>query len=170
MGAYIIKDYALTYNDTAEIIDIVNQRLCENNETCMFVTVWIGILDMRTMMLQFSNAGHNYPLIKHNGEGCVRLKEVHGMCLGCMEDNEYEKSEIQLCRGDRLLLYTDGVTEALNPDKKMYGTDRLSALLDQSDKDSPEEVLRKVIGDVNRFASGEPQFDDITVLMLEIRK
>ena len=92
----IIKDYALTYNDTAEIIDIVNQRLCENNETCMFVTVWIGILDMRTMMLQFSNAGHNYPLIKHNGEGCVMLKEVHGMCLGCMEDNEYEKSEIQL--------------------------------------------------------------------------
>ena len=166
----IIKDYALTYNDTAEIFNIVNQRLYENNKTYMFVTVWIGILDTRTMMLQFTNAGHNYPLIKHNGEGCVMLKEVNGMFLGCMKDIEYGKSEIQLCRGDRLLLYTDGVTEALNPDKQMYGTDRLSALLDQSDKDSPEEVLRKVIGDVNEFASGEPQFDDITVLMLEIRK
>lgn len=166
----IIKDYALTYNDTSEIFNIVNQRLYENNKTYMFVTVWIGILDTRTMMLQFTNAGHNYPLIKHNDEGCVMLKEVNGMFLGCMKDIEYGKSEIQLCRGDRLLLYTDGVTEALNPDKQMYGTDRLSALLDQSDKDSPEEVLRKVIGDVNEFASGEPQFDDITVLMLEIRK
>ena len=166
----MIKDYALTYDDTAEIFNIVNQRLCENNEEYMFVTVWIGILDMRTMMLQFSNAGHNYPLIKHDGEACVMLKDVHGMFLGGMGDNEYEKSEIQLRRGDRLLLYTDGVTEAINPDKKMYGIDRLSALLDQSDKDSPDEVLRKVLDDVNRFASGKPQFDDITLLMLEIGK
>jgi sigma-B regulation protein RsbU (phosphoserine phosphatase) len=98
------------------------------------------------------------------------LKDVHGMFLGGMDDNEYEKSEIQLRRGDRLLLYTDGVTEAINPDKKMYGIDRLSALLDQSDKDSPDEVLRKVLDDVNRFASGKPQFDDITLLMLEIGK
>ena len=166
----MIKDYALIHGDTAEIFTAVNQRLCENNDAGMFATAWIGILDTNIMSLQFTNAGHNYPMFKRQGEACVIMKKNHGLFLAGMEDTVYGQSEMQLQAGDRLLLYTDGVTEAHNPGGQLYGDDRVMEVINNTAGESGEIMLSRVLSDVNQFADREPQFDDITLIVLTIKK
>jgi serine phosphatase RsbU (regulator of sigma subunit) len=166
----VIKDYALTSESTARILTAVNGRLIENNREGMFATAWIGILDTHTLLLQYTNSGHNYPLLKHDGEPAAPIKKNHGMVLAGLENMVYKQSIIQLQEGDRLFLYTDGVTEAHNPAQELYGPERLCALIDDAAGDSPEELLSRVLDDVNRFAASEPQYDDITMMVLTIKK
>ena len=165
----MIKDYALTHGSTADIFTAVNTRLCENNDAGMFATAWIGILDRRTLMLQYTNAGHNYPVLQRRGEPCTLLKKKHGLFLAGMDDTEYRFSELQLAPGDRLLLYTDGVTEAHSREKELYGTERLFHVLDSATGKDGEGVLDEILHDVNTFAAGEPQFDDITMVILTMK-
>ena len=165
----MIKDYALTQDSTSEIFTAVNARLCENNDAGMFVTAWIGILDTRTMTLQYTNAGHNYPMLLRKDQSCEDMRKVHGLFLGGMEFTQYRQDEIQLEPGDRLLLYTDGVVEAHNQKDELYGEGRLKAVL-ESTRDCPgEQVLAKVFEDVSVYATGVPQFDDITMVVLTIK-
>ena len=165
----MIKDYALTHSDTAEIFTAVNSRLSENNKTGMFATAWIGILDTRTMILQYTNAGHNYPVFLRRGESCKLLKKVHGVFLAGFDDTVYRFSELQMASGDRLLLYTDGVTEAHNKSQVLYGTEKLFKVLEATSEESGEKALEGIFKDVSDFANGEPQFDDITMLVLSIK-
>ena len=166
----MIKDYALNLNTTSEIYTAVNARLCESNEAGMFATSWIGIVDKRTMILQFTNAGHNYPVFQHKGQPCEMIKKKHGLFLGGIEYTRYRQDEIQLEPGDRLLLYTDGVVEAHTRDNKLYGDDRLMRTLD-STRDLPgEQVLGRILADVNEFAAEVPQFDDITMVVLSVKE
>ena len=165
----MIKDYALTQGSTSEIFTAVNARLCENNEAGMFATSWIGILDTRTMTLQYTNAGHNYPMLQRKGQPCEEIKVKHGLFLGGMDFTRYKQEEIQLEPGDRLLLFTDGVVEAHDKGKNLYGNERLQQVFDGA-RDCPgEEVLDRVFNDVNAFATGVPQFDDITMVILTIQ-
>ena len=163
----MIRDCALNFGNTAEIFTAVNARLCENNKAGMFATAWIGILDMRTMTLQYTNAGHNYPLLLRDGK-CRILKKRHGLILAGMDDTMYRQDELKLCEGDRLLLYTDGITEARNPTAAMYGEDRLIRLIEETGDEPGEDVLKKITEDVNKFVSGAPQFDDMTMVVLTI--
>ena len=166
----VIKDYALTHGSTAEIFTAVNVRLCENNREGMFATAWIGIYDTGTHILQYTNAGHNYPVLQRRGEPCTLLKKKHGLFLAGMDDTEYRQSELQLNEGDRLLLYTDGITEAHDRSGGLYGTDRLTHVLEETADESGEKVLEGVISDVQRFSKGEPQFDDMTMLIVTIKE
>lgn len=166
----MIKDYALTKDSTSEIFTAVNARLCENNDEGMFATAWIGILDTRTMTLQYTNAGHNYPIIQRKGQPCGLIEKTHGLFLAGMDFTVYKKDELTLGPGDRLLLYTDGVTEAHDRASGLYGTERLEKMLD-STKDAPgEKVLESILGDISVFAQGVPQFDDITMVVLTINE
>ncbi len=165
----VIKDYALTTAKTSDVFTIVNERLCENNEAGMFATAWIGILNLKTCVLQFTNAGHNYPLIQRQGKPCEPLKEKHGLFLGCMDGIIYKQSEITLSGGDRLLLYTDGVTESHSRECELYGEERLMSVLDDMSGQSGESTLNGILKDVNRFCAGEEQFDDITMCVLTIK-
>lgn len=166
----MIKDYVLINKNTADTFDAVNNLLCENNDEGMFATAWIGILDMDTGALSFTNAGHNYPLLKRHGKPCEVLKVKHGLFLAGMEDTVYGQDELRLETGDRLFLYTDGVTEAHNPEKRLYGYERLMGVLDKCGERNGEEVLSAVLKDVEAFSDGEPQFDDITMMILTIGK
>lgn len=165
----MIKDYALTKDTTSEIFNAVNVRLCENNDEGMFATAWIGILDTREMILQYTNAGHNFPVLQRKGRPCEPLDTVHGLFLAGMDFTEYEQDEIMLEPGDRLFLYTDGVTEAHNRLNNVYGTDRLEQML-ESTKDAPgEQVLGSILADVSDFSEGTSQFDDITMVVLTVQ-
>lgn len=166
----MIKDYTLTKDSTSEIFTLVNARLCENNDEGMFATAWIGILDTRTMMLQYTNAGHNYPIILRKGQACEEIKEVHGMFLAGMDFTNYRQNEMKLEAGDRLFLYTDGVTEAHNRMKSLYGIERLEKVLDKTKDQQGEQVIENILSDINVFAEGVPQFDDITMVVLTINE
>ena len=165
----MIKDYALTKDSTSEIFNAVNVRLCENNEEGMFATAWIGIVDTRTMTLQYTNAGHNYPMLLRRGKPCEELKTVHGLFLAGMEYTCYKQTELQLEQGDRILLFTDGVTEAHNRANALYGEERLKKVLESTMDSSGEQVLDSIFKDVNDFAGDTPQFDDITMVVLSIK-
>lgn len=164
----IIKDYALTYGSTSEIFTAVNERLCENNREGMFATAWIGILDTRTMTLQYTNAGHNYPVLQRHGRPCEMMKTVHGLFLAGLEFTCYKQSEIRLAPGDRLFLYTDGVTEAHDRTNGVFGTQRLLKTLENTKALSGEQVLQSIIDDIKEFTVGVPQFDDITMVVLTV--
>ena len=165
----MIKDYALTKDSTAEIFTAVNARLCEGNKAGMFATGWIGILDTRTMTLQYTNAGHNYPVLLRRGQACEEMKKVHGLFLAGMEFTRYKQSEVTLAQGDRLLLYTDGVVEAHDREKNLYGMERMEAALDAAREQTGEQTLERIFSDVDQFAAEVPQFDDITMVVLTIK-
>ncbi len=162
----IIKDLAESGLEPDEIFQKANEKLCENNDAGMFVTAWLGILDLSTGLLKFANAGHNPPLIgKLKGE-FEYLKARSGLVLAGMEGIKYRKNELRLDPGDRLYLYTDGVIEATDCDEKLYGEQRLLDFVNAVGEATPEELCRRVEEDVDRFVGDAPQFDDITMLGL----
>lgn len=162
----IIKDLAESGSEPDEIFTRANEKLCENNDAGMFVTAWLGILDFTTGLLKFANAGHNPPLICRSGGRFEYLKARSGLVLAGMKGIKYRKNELRLAPGDRIYLYTDGVTEAADPENRLYGEQRLLELVNSLEMAGPQELCRLIKEDVDRFAKGAPQFDDITMLSL----
>jgi len=159
-----IKNLARTGHTPSELLMGVNNLLCEGNDAEMFVTVWIGIVDLRTGNVQCANAGHEYPMLMRSGEQYEVLKDRHGLVLAAMEDARFKQYEIQLSPGDRLFVYTDGVPEAINESEEQYGLERLAEQLNRDHSISQEQLLHNVRDDISRFAGSAEQFDDITML------
>ena len=165
----LLKNSAQTGASPKEILEKVNNQLCENNDAEMFVTVWIGILQISTGKIVCANAGHEYPAIRHAG-GCYELvKDKHGFVLAGMGGARYREYELQLKQGDGLYVYTDGVVEATNANQELYGTERMLAALNINPHAIPEEQLPAVKADIDSFVGDAPQFDDITMLGLYYR-
>ena len=165
----LLKNSAQTGASPKEILEKVNNQLCENNDAEMFVTVWIGILQISTGKIVCANAGHEYPAIRHAG-GCYELvKDKHGFVLAGMEGARYREYELQLKQGDGLYVYTDGVVEATSANQELYGTERMLAALNINPHAIPEEQLPAVKADIDSFVGDAPQFDDITMLGLYYR-
>ena len=143
-----------------------NEKLCEGNDAGMFVTAWMGLLNVRTGLVTFANAGHNPPLVRHGDGSFTYLKSRPGFVLAGMEGIRYRKNELQLQPGDMLYLYTDGVTEATDASNELYGENRLAALLDGSTGIDAEHICAAVKADVDAFVGEAPQFDDMTMLCL----
>lgn len=150
----------------AEILQVVNNQLCENNRVEMFVTVWLGILNITTGIITASNAGHEFPTVKHNGKFEL-IKDKHGFVLAGMENIKYKDYEIKLEKGDALFVYTDGVPEATNAKNELFGTERLVNALNTNPEGNCRDILTKVKEAVDDFVNEAPQFDDITMLCLE---
>ena len=165
----IIKDLAESGMAVNDIFTKANEKLCENNESGMFVTAWMGILDIKTGNLQFANAGHNPPLLKRANGSFEYLKTRAGLVLAGMEGVRYRVGELTLCPGDRLFLYTDGVPEATNKDNKLYGEDRLLEFMNRNSSVKATELLPKLKSNIDEFVGDAPQFDDITMLMFDYR-
>lgn len=163
----IIKDLAESGIALNDIFTKANEKLCENNESGMFVTAWMGILNLTTGNIQFVNAGHNPPLIKHTDGSFEYLKTRGGFILAGMEGIRYRTSELTLKPGDRLFLYTDGVTEATNANNKLYGEDRLLNFMNQNISMEATKLLPALKDDIDKFVGEAPQFDDITMLILD---
>ena len=162
----LLKSCAQTGASPKEILEKVNQQLCENNEAEMFVTVWLGILELSTGKMVCANAGHEFPAICRAGGEFELLKDRHGFVLAGMEFTKYRQYEEILHPGDRLYIYTDGVPEATDADDELYGTDRMLRALNRNPEAEPEELLRTVRRNVDVFVGEAPQFDDMTMLGL----
>ena len=165
----IIKDLAESGMPVNEIFTRANEKLCENNESGMFVTAWMGILDITTGNLQFANAGHNPPLLKRANGSFEYLKTRAGFVLAGMEGVRYRAGELTLSPGDRLFLYTDGVPEATNTENKLYGEDRLITFMNQNATVDAVTLLPALKSNIDEFVGEAPQFDDITMLMFDYK-
>ena len=163
----LINDRALMGGTPAEILAFVNDRICSNNKAEMFVTVWLGILDIETGNVIAANAGHEYPAIRKSGGQFELLKDKHGFVVGGMEGVRYKDYTFTLNKGDALFLYTDGIPEANNISQEQFGTDRMVSALNIDPNGAPEAILSNVKDAVNQFVGDAIQFDDLTMLCLQ---
>ena len=162
-----INDHALMGGTPAEILQRVNKQICSSNDAEMFVTVWLGILEISTGKLTAASAGHEYPMLNMNGKYEL-FKDKHGLAVGAMDIAKYKDYEITLKKGDSIFVYTDGVAEATDAQNELFGTDRtLEALNNLSGELSQEEILKGVRKAVDAFVKEAPQFDDLTMLGLK---
>lgn len=162
----LLKSYAESGMSVEEVFTVANEKLCEGNDAGMFVTAWMGLLNTKTGLVTFANAGHNPPLVKHADSSLTYLKSKPGFVLAGMEGIRYRKNEYQLQRGDVIYLYTDGVTEAMNKDNALYGESRLLEVLNKNADSDTQAICDAVKADVDLFVGEAPQFDDITMLCL----
>ena len=137
------------------------------NDECMFVTLFIGVMDLRSGSFRFTNAGHNPPVLISSDAEVGFFEGAQATALGIDDDSEYAYSEFTLQQGDTLFMYTDGVTEAFNVKEEMFSDDRLLAELSASRDLSPEEMIERVRNAVMTFAEDREQFDDITMLAIK---
>ena len=165
----ILQSVAMLGRSPAEILTKTNEAICSNNEAHMFVTVWLGILEISTGRLTASNAGHEYPVLKRPGGRFELFKDKHGFVLGGMDGMVYREYELQLEPGSKLFLYTDGVPEATDAENELFGKERMLAALNEEPDGTPEQLLKNVRRSVDAFVKNAEQFDDLTMLCLEYR-
>lgn len=166
----LIKDHAQLGLSPAEVFTRVNKILCTGNEAGLFVTGWMGVVDLASGTLTYVNAGHNPPLLYSVESGYTYLRAKPGFVLAGLDTMKYKQASLQMNVGDRIFLYTDGVTEATDLANKLYGEDRLCLYLNQHLNNSIEEVVKGVKGDIDEFVGEAEQFDDITMLLLEYKE
>ena len=165
----ILQSCAMLGQSPAEILTKTNEAICSNNPESMFVTVWVGILELSTGRLTAANAGHEFPILKTPDGGFELFKDRHGLVVGGMARLKYREYELQLQPGSKLFLYTDGVPEATDAAQELFGLERTVAALNEAADESPEQILKTVRRSVDAFVKDAEQFDDLTMLCLEYR-
>lgn len=165
----ILANNAMMGKTPSQILADTNAAICANNPEEMFVTVWLGILELSTGRLSAANAGHEYPVLKAPDGAYTLLNDKHGFVIGGMPGMKYASYELTLEPGSRLFLYTDGLPEATNADNAMLGNERMLAALNSEPDANPQALLHAVQKAVNAFVQDAEQFDDLTMLGLEYR-
>lgn len=170
IGKTLIKDHTKPGRPLGEVFTEVNRLLCESNKEGLFITAFECVLDLRTGDMVYVNAGHEPPVIARRNEGYSVCSVTPQFVLAGFEEMTYQSGELRLAPGDRLFLFTDGVTEATNTDEQLYGMDRLYEVLCANADKKPQELLQTVKQAVDGFVGEAEQFDDITMLGMELRK
>ena len=165
MAAKILLEHNVKMGKSpAQVLSDVNTAICNKNVVDMFITVWLGIIDLGCGKMICANAGHEYPILKKAGGLYEIVKDKHDLVLGAMKELDYSEYELSMDPGSSLFVYTDGLTEAVDPDQKMFGTDRIVEELNREPDRSPEEVLRGMKEAVDEFVKGQESFDDLTMV------
>ena len=162
----LIKNHAQNRESPGSVFTQTNEQLCEGNDAGLFVTAWMGVLEISTGTFVYVNAGHNPPLLKRAGGQFEWLKSRPGFVLAGMEGIRYRENTLQLEPGDELYLYTDGVTEATSGNQELFGEERLQAALNEEPDLPVHKLLPKIKGCIDAFVGEAEQFDDITMLGL----
>ncbi|SEQ21372.1 sigma-B regulation protein RsbU (phosphoserine phosphatase) [Lachnospiraceae bacterium RM5] len=165
----LFANYAKMGKSPSEILEAANNAICNNNPENMFVTVWLGILEISTGKLRASNAGHEYPALMEPDGKFEIYKDKHGFVIGGMKGINYKEYEVGLKKGSKLFVYTDGVVEATNVGKELFGNERMLDALNEKSVESPESILENIKKSVDIFVEDEEQFDDLTMLCLEYK-
>ena len=165
-----IRSFAANCTSPGETLSKTNNVLCDGNSEDMFVTAWLGFLDLRTGRLRCANYGHEFPIVKKANGDYQIFKDTRSLPLAAFEGTKAKEYEMELGLGDRVFLYTDGVPEATNAANDQYGMDRLINVLNNTKTGSIKDRLNKVRADVAEYSKGVEQFDDITLLEFEFKK
>jgi sigma-B regulation protein RsbU (phosphoserine phosphatase) len=163
----IVRANATHHERGTEVLQDANDMIAADSRSGMFVTLFYGVLDEKTKSLVYANAGHPPPLLMRRGEDRFRALEVTGIALGVVEGMKYEERQIDLLPGDILVLYTDGVNEAINDREEQYGLARLCRTVRGSRDLSAQGILDAILKDIALFAGDQAQFDDITMIVLK---
>ena len=165
----ILSNRAKMGGKPSEVLSYVNNDLCDHNSSGMFATVWLGVLELSTGKLISSNAGHEDPVLYRKGGHFDEIHERHGLVLGAMKDAPFFDQEIVLNKGDKLFVFTDGLPEATRDDGAQYTIARALRALNVHREESPKDLLTSIRHDVNAFVKDAPQFDDLTMMCIEIK-
>ncbi len=165
----ILQSVAMLGHCPAEILSLTNTAICSNNQADMFITVWLGILELSTGKLTAANAGHEYPVLKKPGGRFEVFRDRHGFIIGGMDNMEYTQYELVLEPGEKLFVYTDGIPEATNAGQVAFGVERMVAALNEEPDAGPEQLILNVRRAVDCFVDKAEQFDDLTMLCVEYR-
>lgn len=165
----ILANSAKLGKSPAQILTNANATIRANNQEDMFITVWLGILELSTGKLTAANAGHELPALMQNRRGFRLFKDSHGFVLGGMDGIQYKEYEIRMRPGAKLFLYTDGVPEATDANGELFGTKRMVAALNSDPSVSPEQIVKNVRAAVDDFVKDAEQFDDLTMLCIEYK-
>lgn len=165
----LVQNYAVMGKNAALALESVNNQICANNREEMFVTVWLGILDLETGELTAANAGHEFPVLKQPDGSFELVRDKHGFVIGGMEGIKYKEYTLHLQPGAKLFLYTDGVPEATDAKEQLFGTDRMVEALRAAENGTPQDILNSVSVAVSDFVNGAPQFDDLTMMCIHYK-
>ncbi len=169
MSKILINNFAMMGDSPKVVLEKTNDMICKNNEEEMFVTVWLGILEISTGKITAANAGHEYPIIKQPDGSFEIYKDKHGFVIGGMEGMRYKEYTFELGKGGKLFLYTDGVPEATNADNELFSAERMLEVLNRDPEASPTKMLTDIRAAVDEFVGDAPQFDDLTMLAIELK-
>ena len=165
----ILKTHALMGVRPSEVLRKSNEGICSNNQAEMFVTVWIGVLEISTGIMTAANAGHEYPVVQHAGGDFELLKDKHGLVIGAIDDAQYSDYEIRMEPGSKIFVYSDGLPEANDEENNMFGMDRIIDALNADKEVSTEQILNNMSKAVDEFVKDAEQFDDLTMLCFEYK-
>ncbi len=165
----ILSNFAKMGKTPAEILTAANTSICSNNREDMFVTVWLGILELSTGRLTAANAGHEYPALMEPNGKFELYKDKHGFVIGGMAGVKYKEYTIDMKPGSKIFLYTDGVPEASDSENQLFGSERMVVALNEKTDGSPQDILKAVRSSVDAFVKEAEQFDDLTMLCLEYK-
>jgi phosphoserine phosphatase RsbU/P len=165
----VIRVLSTSHTVPAELMSAANTIITPRSRSGMFVTLFYGVLSDSPRSLAFINAGHNAPLVFRAGSDAIEELHATGPALGIAEKSRYREYSVPLAPGDTVVLYTDGITEAANAGGEEYGTGRLCDIVRMNVSRTPQEIVDAVVGSVKAFAGDEPQYDDITILVIRVR-
>jgi sigma-B regulation protein RsbU (phosphoserine phosphatase) len=165
----LIKNRLMSGDSPAQALMNVNEQLCEGNEAEYFVTVWAAVVDLRTGEVVEANAGHEYPALCQKDGSYELVRTKHSPAVAIMEGMRFRERSFRLNPGDRLFVYTDGVTEATDAQNQLFGEERLVTALNQNPGLTQEKLLASVRESIDTFVGEAPQFDDLTMLGFEFR-
>lgn len=163
----VLRSQALTILDTAKCIGQTNKLVYANSTDEMFVTLFYSILNIKNKVLTYTNAGHNYPVLFSENSKNLRMLSEGGLALGVQKDFSYERCEVNLKKGDLIMMYTDGISEAFNNKGEQFGESRLYKITNQFLQLPANEIIEKIMQDVNIFTEGTKVFDDMTLVVIK---
>ncbi len=165
----LLKASLQDFRSPAQCLELVNDLLCEGNDSCIFITLFFGVLDIGTGEFRYSNAGHNPPRLVHSNGEVMELPQTGNLVLGIMAGHEFKDEHIQMSPGDTLFMYTDGVTEAEDASSEEFGEERMDRILSEMPTGTVQEITEGVIFAVREFTADAPQSDDITCLAMRLQ-
>jgi sigma-B regulation protein RsbU (phosphoserine phosphatase) len=166
----LLKALAFKNHSPHQCLNDVNYLLSQDNPKSMFVTLFYGVLNLETGELEYSNGGHNSPSVITNDSDLIMLKNCNGCALGVNQDYEYQSEKTVLTPGDSLILYTDGIPEAININENVFSENRLREFIKQSSLLSPDQIIHGLISEVNSFVGNAAQSDDITTMAIKFNQ